>query len=135
MLNISTLLIEDNSFHALLCKNPTICNKCFQKFNPVLQRFSVQNLDGLYVYNYDEIIKDKLYQLKGCFDIELASIFLEYYASYLNIKYFGYVIVPAPSYIDADTLVLNDLSELFEIDLTDYSVAGVIDALSNIFKY
>lgn len=37
-------------------------------------------------------------------------------------------------YIDADTLVLNDLSELMEIDLNNYSVAGVIDIFANISK-
>ena len=54
------------------------------------------------LYNYDEQIKEKLYQFKGCFDIELGKVFLEYYLMYLRIKYFGYVLVPAPSYKTSD---------------------------------
>ena len=70
--------------------------------NPVLQRFSIQNIDALHIFYYDDFIKEKLYQLKGCFDIELASIFLEYHLLYLKVKYFGYTMIPAPSFIDSD---------------------------------
>ena len=38
-------------------------------------------------------------------------------------------------YLDSDTIVLNSLSELFNIDLYNYYVAGVIDIISNITKY
>ena len=54
------------------------------------------------LYNYDDQIKEKLYQFKGCFDIELGKVFLEYYLMYLRIKYFGYILVPAPSYKTSD---------------------------------
>lgn len=98
-----------------MCKNQTICNKCFQKFNPVLQRFSVQNLDGLYIYNYDEIIKEKLYQLKGCFDIELSGIFLEYFSLFLRVKFLGYTLIPAPSSKEADEeRGFNHVVEIFK---------------------
>ena len=33
-------------------------------------------------------------------------------------------------YLDADTLVVSDLQELFEIDMTDYSIAAVLDPMS-----
>lgn len=107
--------IEDDTLHSLLNSNKTICYKCFSKSNPILRKFKISNVNALSIYPYDEFIRSNLYQLKGCFDIELASIFLEYYASYLNIKYFGYVIVPAPSYIDADTLRgFNHVQEMFK---------------------
>jgi predicted amidophosphoribosyltransferase len=32
------------------------------------------------LYHYDEAVRSMLYQLKGCFDIELAGIFLNYAA-------------------------------------------------------
>lgn len=37
-------------------------------------------------------------------------------------------------YLDADTIVLSNLEELFEIDLEDCYVAGVVDIMSNITK-
>ena len=33
-------------------------------------------------------------------------------------------------YLDADTLVVSDLQELFAIDMTDYSIAAVLDPMS-----
>ena len=56
------------------------------------------------IFNYDEIVKEKLYQLKGCFDIELGTVFLEYFQPYLKLKYLGYQIIPAPSYYEHDQI-------------------------------
>ena len=106
--------IEQFSLHSILFDKPTICHKCFESFNPVLQRFSIQNVDALHLFYYDDVIKEKLYQLKGCFDIELATIFLEYYLPYLKIKYHGYTLIPAPSYIDSDKeRGFNHVEEIF----------------------
>lgn len=93
-----------------------ICSRCFSKFKPVLQSFSSQNVDILYLYNYDEVIKENLYKLKGCFDIELAPTFLDYYRFYLRIKFFGYVIIPAPSSRESDTeRGFNHVVEIFKV--------------------
>lgn len=43
-----------------------------------------------------------LYQFKGCYDIELSSIFLENYLDYIKIKFKNYILVPAPSHISHD---------------------------------
>ncbi len=100
--------------HSLLFSEPKICHKCFESFNPVLQRFQVQNYNALHIFNYDDQVKEKLYQLKGCFDIELAPIFIEYFLPYLRLKYRGYLLVPAPSYIDADNeRGFNHVEEIF----------------------
>ena len=37
-------------------------------------------------------------------------------------------------YLDADTIVLNDLSKLFEIDLGNNYIGGVVDVMANITK-
>lgn len=42
-------------------------------------------------------MQEVLYQFKGCGDYELYSVFLEYYLPYLNYKFKGYEIIPAPS--------------------------------------
>jgi len=80
-----------------------------------LQRFSVQNVNILYLYHYDDVIKENLYKLKGCFDIELAPIFLDYYRYYLKIKFYGYTIIPAPSSKEADEeRGFNHVVEIFK---------------------
>lgn len=101
--------------HSILFIEPKICHKCFEQFNPVLRRFRVQNIDGMHIFYYDEVVKEKLYQLKGCFDYELAPVFLEYFLPYLKIRYFGYFIVPAPSFISADEeRGFNHVEEIFK---------------------
>lgn len=101
--------------HSILFSNAKICHKCFEQFNPVLRRFRVQNIDAMHVFYYDDVVKEKLYQLKGCFDYELAPIFLEYFLPYLKIKYFGYYLVPAPSFISADEeRGFNHVDEIFK---------------------
>ena len=107
--------IETNSIHSILFNSPTICYNCFNEFRPQLQRFSVQNVDGMFVYYYDDVVKEKLYQLKGCFDYELAPIFLEYFVIYLRLKYHGYFMIPAPSFSKADEeRGFNHVNEIFK---------------------
>ena len=79
-----------------------ICHRCFLKFKPKLIRFKIGNIDGYYVYNYDERVQNVLYQFKGCFDYELAQVFLDYYRYYFFLRYFGYIMIPAPSAKEAD---------------------------------
>ena len=50
-----------------------------------------------FLYYYNEKVQEILYRFKGCKDYELRSVFLEYYVNYLNFKFSGYHIVPAPS--------------------------------------
>ena len=94
--------IEETTFHSLFFKDAKICHKCFEKFKPKINHFKIGEIDGLYLYNYDEEVQNKLYQFKGCFDVELGGIFLDYFRPYLFLKYFGYTLVPAPSAKEAD---------------------------------
>mgnify|MGYP003290160876 CR=1 FL=1 len=67
------------------------------------------------MYFYNDAVKEFLYQFKGCFDIELASVFLEYYLPFLKIKYRGYYLIPAPSYEEANiTRGFNHVKEIFK---------------------
>ena len=92
-----------------------ICHKCFLKFKPKLTPFIINNIHGYYIYNYDEEVQKNLYQFKGCFDIELAGVFLDYFRHFLFLKYFGYVLVPAPSAKEADEeRGFNHVIEIFK---------------------
>ena len=54
------------------------------------------------IYDYDDSIRELIYQFKGCYDRELGSLFLEQYILYIRYKYLGYYIVPAPSFYKDD---------------------------------
>ena len=56
-----------------------------------------------------------MYQFKGCSDYELKTVFLEYYLSYLKLKFYGYVIIPAPSSKESDEKRgFNHVEEMFK---------------------
>lgn len=57
----------------------------------------MENVPCVALYQYNETIRNALYQFKGCGDIELASVFLERILLFLKIRYRHYVVVPAPS--------------------------------------
>ena len=70
---------------------------------------------GVAIYKYDDNIKSLLYQLKGCYDIELKNVFLCRYIPYLKAKYRGYVVVPAPSSkIDDEKRGFNHVVEIYK---------------------
>ena len=92
-----------------------ICHRCYLKFKPKLKSFLVDDIRGFYIYDYDEQIQNALYQFKGCFDYELFGVFFDYLRVYLRIKYFGYVLVPAPSSKEADNeRGFNHVVEMFK---------------------
>ena len=91
-----------------------MCEECQQKLEPQFINFTIGNTKGLAIYKYDDNIKSLLYQLKGCFDIELASIFFNRFKKELKTRYKGYVLVPAPSSKDEDTdREFNHVVEIF----------------------
>ncbi len=103
------------SFHLLFHKDQSICLSCLYKSNPIFKKFKIEGCQGLAIYEYDDFIKEKLYQLKGCFDIELAPIFLDFYRLYLKIKYFGYYVISGPSHeADNKERGFNQIDEIFK---------------------
>lgn len=107
--------IEQNTFHSLVFKHPTICHDCLLKLGPVLNTFEIDGVKCIHLYFYNEKIQELLYQFKGCYDYELYSVFLEYYLSYLNFKFKGYEIVPAPSSQKSDKeRGFNHVEEMFK---------------------
>lgn len=90
--------IKETTIHNVVCKNVTICHDCLLEMKPEIREFKLDGVKCLHLYFYNEKIQELLYQFKGCKDYELKTIFLEYYKLYLNYKFNGYYIVPAPSY-------------------------------------
>ena len=107
--------IEQISFHSLLFRHPTICHDCLLKFAPVLNTFKIDDIECFHIYFYNEKVQELLYQFKGCYDYELCSVFLEYYLPYLNFKFKGYEIIPAPSSKKSDKeRGFNHVEEMFK---------------------
>ena len=76
----------------------------------------VGSAEGVAVYRYDDNIKSLLYQFKGCYDIELAPIFLNRFKRELHITYKGYTLIPAPSNDEDDkNREFNHVIEMFKI--------------------
>lgn len=68
------------------------------------------------MYYYDTTLRGLIYQLKGCFDIELAKSFLSTYAFELKMMYFNRYIVYAPSYEEDNKIRgFNHVEEIFKV--------------------
>ena len=101
-------------FHLLT--NCNVCSHCLRELDAKFISFKVDKYKALAIYEYDDRIKSLLYQFKGCFDIEIADIFLIRYVRELKIMYEGYVVVPIPSYKEDDEIrEFNHVVEMFKI--------------------
>lgn len=85
------------SFIDVFLQKPLICSQCQKKFKPIFHNFYIQGQKGLAIYFYDETIRQYLYQLKGAFDVEISSIFLQPFARFLHYRYRKFLLLPAPS--------------------------------------
>jgi len=89
--------IHNWSFHIFFKNNYCVCEKCEEKLRPLFLKFRVGNIDALAIYEYDEEIRTLLYQLKGCYDIELAEVFLDRFKDEMHFLFHDYFLIPAPS--------------------------------------
>lgn len=92
-----------------------LCEVCQ---NSLIVNFYTRRIEGyeaVSIYQYDEFFKSFLYQFKAKGDIELANIFLNNYKLYFKLKYFGYLIVYAPSSVESDEKRgFNHVREIFK---------------------
>jgi competence protein ComFC len=92
-----------------------ICRTCFKDIVGKFISFRVSGYKALAVYHYDEKIQSLIYQLKGCFDIEIADVFLSRYKDELNLMFHNYVMIPVPSYFKDDLKrEFNHVVEIFK---------------------
>ena len=106
--------IKDNSLVSFVNPNLSLCQQCYKKLIPKFIEFKVGKYKAISIYQYDEGVKSLLYQLKGCFDIEIACIFLDRYCQYYRLMYHDYIIVPIPSFqLDDEIREFNHVKEMF----------------------
>lgn len=89
--------IHNWNLHIFFKNNYCVCGKCEETLRPLFLKFRIGNIDALAIYKYDEEIKTLLYQLKGCYDIELAEVFLNRFKDELHHLFRDYYLIPAPS--------------------------------------
>lgn len=107
---------RNNDIFSLVLQDYRYCFDCFSHLKPKFKTFRFQGIRGLYIYDYDETIKENLYQLKGCYDVELYDYFLAQYKLFLHLKYLGYTIVPMPSsYEDDEARGFNHVVKIFSV--------------------
>lgn len=106
---------ESFSVHSLFLENEVICKECLTKYGPIFKEFTFEGCQGLAIYQYKDLIREKLFQLKGCYDYELHSSFLSFYKNELRAKYSGFVVIPIPSNKDDDEKRgFNHVEEIFK---------------------
>ena len=106
---------EETDLIYVLNNKIDVCKYCYKDIKAKFNNFDVLGYKALSIYEYDEKIQALLYQLKGCFDIEIAHMFLERYRRELSLFYHGYVMVPIPSYFkDDQRREFNHVEEIFK---------------------
>ena len=106
---------DDYSLLQLINKNICVCKRCYEEIRAKFISFEVLGYKALSIYEYDEKIQALLYQFKACFDIELRKLFLDRYIRELKMLYFGYTVVPIPSYPKDDEIrEFNHVEEMFK---------------------
>jgi len=117
-MNICTLCmkeIKSRTFATYILENP-ICNKCLKELNPRFEKIKINEIEGEAIYEYNDFIKTTLYRFKGLYDIVLAPIFIKRFAFYLKLRYRGYIILPAPSFLESDKeRGFNHVVDIFKI--------------------
>ena len=107
--------IKDNSLIGFINTSLSLCPQCYRRLSPKFKRFYVFKYHALALYDYDQDIKALLYQLKGCFDYELGSSFLDRYLNEMRLRYHDYFVIPIPSYKeDDDKREFNHVQEIFK---------------------
>ena len=85
------------SFHSLIFGKKDLCFRCYQKMDASFFRWSVKGVPCMAIYPYENDVRSRLYQFKGCGDLELSPTFFSFIASFLKLRFRDYVVVPVPS--------------------------------------
>lgn len=105
--------INNYSIHNIFF-NEIICENCYKEMNPLFINFKLNNIKSLAIYEYNQKIRELLYQFKACKDYELKDIFLNKFLFYLKLKFKNYYLVFAPSFKDHDKdRGYNHVKEIF----------------------
>ena len=89
--------IHEISLNSIVKPQYSICSDCYRKLPLIYKKFNFEGVDCLALYEYEEFMKQIIYQFKGCFDYELKNVFLERFKNELKLLFMDYILVPVPS--------------------------------------
>lgn len=108
--------ISRTSFYNFMNHNCEVCDECLSKMSAKFHYFTIKGYKGMAIFDYDSFLRQLTFQYKGCYDIELKRTFLERYIYELKTLYYGYILIPAPSYYSEDeTRQFNHVIEIFKM--------------------
>lgn len=82
---------------------------------PDIKRLDIDGTEALTLYGYNEKVRSLLFQFKACGDEELGPVFIQYQAPLLKLRYRGFYLVPAPSFLAKDQARgFNHVQKIFE---------------------
>ena len=97
-----------------LINRKNICQKCYNELDFINMKQKDNDIEIRCLFEYNPFLQKMIYQFKGCYDLELSDVFLSRVKWMLKIIYFGYYIVPVPSYLDSDKVRgFNHVEEIF----------------------
>jgi len=118
------------SFYSLIHSDNCVCNTCLEKIKPSFIEFKHNKYKGLSIYSYNEDIKALIYQIKGCYDIELIDALIFLWKRELHNRYSGYTLVPIPSYfIEDEKREFNHVYDIFS--RLDLPIIKVLEKTDN----
>ena len=80
-------LNDDVSLFSLFSFNKILCDNCQKQFKKIDKIEPINDIETLFLYEYDEFMKTLIFQYKGCYDIALKDVFLFNHLNKLKRKY------------------------------------------------
>lgn len=89
--------INSISLYEILFERDTLCKECRSKLNIKHRIYRYKDIDIEYFYDYNQMFQTLLLQYKECYDEALYDSFLFKIDNYINVRYFNYCLLLAPS--------------------------------------
>lgn len=88
---------DDEVTFSSLFTYPCICQNCQKKFHSLLYETRIDGINTLFLYEYNDFLREIIYRYKGCYDYALKEVFLHQYKRMLKRRYWNYTILFPPS--------------------------------------
>lgn len=138
---------NDYVFKGIMLSVLSILKHTDRPINIYILTMSIDNfkpIDKNMVNTLDKVLKEKN-ELSNAYLIDVTNIFKEemkdsknlnnFYTPYCLLRLFS-DLLDLPNkilYLDTDTMINKDISSLYDIDITNYEFAGVVDRLGRFF--
>ena len=95
-------LFEDVCIKSLIFPNKYLCDHCKSKLKEINQVEYILGVKVKYLYEYNQFMKDMIYQYKGCYDIVLKDVFLYKHKRKIKKEFKKYFVIFPPSNLKED---------------------------------